>query len=217
MRLRASTFPVSYLELDEGGFESMREIHEDEHERMVEPSAFRLTSKNIYGWDYIYDAEIGAFCSPQDSQSDIADASSRLGMVHPWNAWDDDVPPREAFQPLVDSFRQLTRLAGPEVGLVETDESSPDCFSPRYPDEARIGELKLYEADLRVWKAKCRIAEFHLEYRWDVDTILQTQFRRAEFVERRAKYLSEVVGPLRKERDKAVKFFQEHYRDHMEL
>lgn len=97
------------------------------------------------------------------------------------------------------------------------DESSPDCSSPSYPDSARIGELKLYEADLRVWKAKCRIAEVYLECGWDVDAIVQTQFRRAEFVEKRAKHLSEVVEPLRKERDKAVKFFAEHYRDHMEL
>lgn len=64
MELRASTFPISYLELDEGGFESIREIYEDEHERMIEPSAFRLTGKNVYGWDYIYDTEISAFLSP---------------------------------------------------------------------------------------------------------------------------------------------------------
>lgn len=155
-------------------------------------------------------------------------------MVYPWNAWGDDgekwglddkpiyshmqpVSPREAFQPLIDNFRKLTRLAGPEIGLVEMDEDSPDCFSPRYPDEARIGELKLYEADLKVWKAQCRIAEIYLECGWNVDAIEQMHFRRAEFVEQRAKYASEVLEPLTKERDKAVKFFQEHYRDHVEL
>jgi hypothetical protein len=42
----------------------------------------------------------------------------------------------------------------------------------------------------------CGIADFYLEWRWDVNAVVQTDFRRGEFVDKRDKYISEIIDPL---------------------
>lgn len=53
--LEGSTFPMSYLHSDEGGFAISREMFSDDN--IMPPSALRLTWQDVNGWDYIYDTE----------------------------------------------------------------------------------------------------------------------------------------------------------------
>ena len=53
-----STFPLSYLDLDEEQFGDQREIFADP-DNLLSPSAFRLTWQNVEGLEYIYDTENG--------------------------------------------------------------------------------------------------------------------------------------------------------------
>ena len=50
-----STFPMSYLHSDKGGFAISREMFSNDN--IMPPSAFRLTWQDVNGWDYIYDTE----------------------------------------------------------------------------------------------------------------------------------------------------------------
>lgn len=122
----------------------------------------------------------------------------RTGLVCIWNNINDPfpdylhlrpVPPREAFQPLIDSFRSLRRVAAPETTFVETDQNSG-------PTQPESGTSAQHEAEFNLWKAMCGLADLYLECGWDVNAVAQTDFRRVEFVEKRTKYLSEIIGPL---------------------
>jgi hypothetical protein len=107
------------------------------------------------------------------------------------------VSPREAFQPLIDSFRGLRRVAAaPEGTPVGTDEDSG-------PQESQFQSAAQYEAERKVWKAVCAIADLYVECGWDVNAIVQTDFRSGEFIEKRAIYVSQVIRPLEEEASKA--------------
>lgn len=75
----------------------------------------------------------------------------------------------------------------------------------------KIGSLELYEADHKLWEALCKLADIYLECGWDVDAVVQTGFRRAEFIEKRTKYFDEVVKPLDEEESKASHFYRLNY------
>jgi hypothetical protein len=124
--------------------------------------------------------------------------------MYVWNPINDDsgypsnyfhlpsVSPRQALQPLIDSFRGLSRVAAPERTFVRTD--------PAYgPEEWQFQTGAQYEAGNKVWKAMCGIADIYIECGWDANAVTQTRFRSSEFVGKRAKYLSEVVEPLEEE------------------
>jgi hypothetical protein len=101
------------------------------------------------------------------------------------------VSPRQAFQPLIDSFRGLRRVAAaPEATSVGTDEDSG-------PQASQFQNAGHYEAGRRVWKAVCSIADLYVECGWDVNAEVQMDFRSGEFIEKRAKYVGEVVQPLK--------------------
>jgi hypothetical protein len=103
------------------------------------------------------------------------------------------VPPREAFQPLIDSFRGLRRVAAaPEDTPVRTDDESG-------PQESSFQSAAHYEAERKVWKAVCAIADLYVECGWDVNADVQMDFRSGEFIEKRAKYVGEVIEPLKAE------------------
>lgn len=58
--LMPSTYPLSYLgeDLDEGGFESRRELLSDQ---VMPPTALKLTQSDVYGVEWIYDVATGVF------------------------------------------------------------------------------------------------------------------------------------------------------------
>jgi uncharacterized protein YukE len=99
------------------------------------------------------------------------------------------ITPRQAFQPMIDSFRGLRRLAVPEHGHVNTEQDAS-------PQRWQTGSDAHFQADFRIWEAMCRLADVYVECGWDVSAVVQTTFRSAEFIEKRAKYVSEVVEPL---------------------
>jgi hypothetical protein len=102
------------------------------------------------------------------------------------------VSPRQALQPLINSFRGLHRVAAPERTFVRTD--------PAYaPEQWQFQTSAQYEAGKQVWKAMCGIADIYIECGWNANAVTQTSFRSSEFVDKRAKYLSEVVEPLEEE------------------
>jgi len=65
IEMLGSTYPLNYLGLNEGGFELARDLPNDVcgdgDEKVILPSAFRLTWQHAYGWEYIYDVEKRAF------------------------------------------------------------------------------------------------------------------------------------------------------------
>lgn len=124
--------------------------------------------------------------------------------MYVWNPINDDsgypsnyfhlppVSPRQAFQPLIDSFRGLRRVATPDRTFIRTDYSSG-------PEQWQFQTRAQYEAENKVWKAMCGIADLYIECRWDTSAVTQTSFRSSEFVDKRTKYFSEVVEPLEEE------------------
>jgi hypothetical protein len=107
------------------------------------------------------------------------------------------VSPRQAFQPLIDSFRGLRRVAAaPEATPVGTNEDSG-------PQESQFQSAAHYESACKVWEAVCAITNLYVECGWDVNAVVQTNFRSSEFIEKRAMYVSQVVEPLEEEACKA--------------
>lgn len=118
--------------------------------------------------------------------------------MHSWNynEYDDyrEVPPlapREAFQPLIDNFRDLNWLVrGDWYGLVT---GWPwDDFPKDWPEDDRPS----YEADYAVWKAVRGLKDICIDCGWNVDTLEQNNFRRDEFLEKRKQHLEDIVAPL---------------------
>ena len=101
----------------------------------------------------------------------------------------DPVSPRQAFQPLIDSFRGLRRLALPERQFVWNDPA-------RDPTRQPHGTVALYEAETKLWRAMCGLADLYLETGWDVNAVAQTNFRTSDFIHKRTRYMQEVIGPL---------------------
>ena len=109
------------------------------------------------------------------------------------------VSPRQAIQPLLDKFRGLLQLVAPEHGHVNTDQGTS-------PQRWQFETEKNFQAERRVWKAMCGLADMYLECGWDVNAVAQTAFRSKEFTEERSKYMREVVEPLKGEAYKEGQF-----------
>ncbi|RMY13227.1 hypothetical protein D0867_07526 [Hortaea werneckii] len=110
------------------------------------------------------------------------------------NGWEyiyntEKISPRQAFQPLIDSFRGLRRLALPERQFVWNDPA-------RAPRRHPHGTAALYEAETELWRAMCGLADLYLETGWDVNAVAQTNFRTSDFIHRRTRYMQEVISPL---------------------
>ncbi|OTA35295.1 hypothetical protein BTJ68_04258 [Hortaea werneckii EXF-2000] len=175
------TFSLSYLHLEEDNqFEDLREIAYDQ-ENIMPPSDVRLTWQLVNGWEYIYNTE--------------------KRLVYVWNPINDDhndylrlepVSPRNAFQPLIENFRGLRHLALPERQFVRNDPARTPRMQPH-------GIAALHEAETKLWRATCGLADLYLETGWDVNSVAQTNFRTSDFIRKRAKYTQEVLGPLEDE------------------
>jgi hypothetical protein len=145
-----------------------------------------------------------------------ANVPPRTGLVYVWNNINDPFPdyfhlrpvsPREAFQPLIDSFRSLRRVAAPERTFVETDQDSG-------PRQRESGTPAQHEAKNNLWKAMCELADLYLECGWDANAVAQPDFRRVEFVEKRTKYISEIIEPLEEDEYEAGQHARKHH-DHL--
>lgn len=213
MELQPSTYPVSYLgiEMDEGYFSSKREMLDDE--LLMPESAVQLTwEEGGDGVVYIYDTGTSMFLPKGVDCNDgrLGTLTTiAIGLVTPWKHWGDPsdssdyfhvpaVTPREAFQPLINKYRTLEYLGTPPFMELNNDlfpeygRTPPEDFS----DE---GARAQYRADYDVWEAKRKLKDLYVECGWDVGAVEQAQFRREEFVERRERYLKEVVEPLEEE------------------
>jgi hypothetical protein len=118
--------------------------------------------------------------------------------VYVWDKNDHDVyfeapplSPRQAFQPLIDSFRSLNWLVTETSGSLHTDWPWTE-FPQDWPESHR----KEYETDHDVWKAVRGLADIYIDCGWDVNAVDQSAFRREEFIERRLQYVETVVAPL---------------------
>lgn len=75
------------------------------------------------------------------------------------------------------------------------EDSSPKRWQSRTETE--------YQASYNLWKATTGLAGLYLECGWDANAVAQTSFRSSEFVDKRTKYVTEVLEPLDQELDKA--------------
>lgn len=195
IEIEGSTFPLSFLHSDEYDFSYRREMFSDDN--LMPPSAFRLTWQDVNGWEYIYDTEKRQyFLFPGACCSDTTDAVL-TGLVYIWNNINDPeptyfhlhpVPPREAFQLLIDKFRTLHRVGAQDCGFTDQDTG---------PEPWQFSTTKEYEARHKVWKAMCGVADLYLECGWDVHAVAQRRFRRGEFIDERTRYLAEILEPLK--------------------
>lgn len=130
-------------------------------------------------------------------------------LVTPWKHWGDPsdssdyfhvpaVTPREAFQPLIDKYRTLEYLGTPPFMELNND-LFPEYGRTPPQDCADEGTRAQYRADYDVWEAKRKLKDLYVEFGWDVDAVEQREFRKEEFVERRERYLKDVVEPLEEE------------------
>ena len=113
------------------------------------------------------------------------------------------ISPRQAIQPLIEKFRGLRQLVVPEYGQVNTSQDAN-------PQRWQFGTEAHFRAETKVWEAMCGLADIYLECRWDVSTVEQTAFRSIEFTEKRSKYVSEVVEPLKEEASRERQFNNQH-------
>lgn len=126
--------------------------------------------------------------------------------MYVWNPINDDgddflhlqpLPPRQAFQSLLDDFRGLRRVALPRDRFVSTNE---DTSQKRWQSKTETE----YQARYSLWTATTELAGLYLEYGWDVNAVAQTNFRSSEFVDKRTRYVTEVLEPLDQELEKAM-------------
>lgn len=118
--------------------------------------------------------------------------------MYVWDKNDHDVyfeapplSPRQAFQPLIDSFRNLNWLVTETSGSLHTDWPWT-----KFPQDWPESHRKEYETDHDVWKAVRGLADIYIGCGWDVSALDQSAFRREEFIERRMQYVETVVAPL---------------------
>jgi hypothetical protein len=113
------------------------------------------------------------------------------------------VSPRQAFQPLLDKFCGLRRLVAPEHGQVDTEQNAS-------PQRWQFGTEAHFRAEVKVWDAMCGLASMYLDCGWDVNVVVQTEFRSSKFEEKRSEYISEVVEPLKEVAYREEQFNSQH-------
>jgi len=138
--------------------------------------------------------------NPMDDEFEYPEDNKKPNYLHL-----EPVPPREVFQPLIDDFRQLRKLT-PSAGQTPISTDISSLWRPENFDKK--GSLALYEADRKLRRALCKLGGFYIEFGWDVDAVVQTAFRREEFIDRRTKYWDEVVEPLEEGSRKASDFYR---------
>lgn len=103
---------------------------------------------------------------------------------------------------MIDHYRRLDYLATPAG---ELDFSSPlfaDAPLDPVTGEAQpptdwdADDATRWRAQYALWRATRGIKDIYLECGWDIESREQSDFRRDEFLRKRAEYWADVVEPL---------------------
>lgn len=126
-------------------------------------------------------------------------AKAPLGVVYPRTPQDepeemafDDLPaktPREAFQSLIDKFRELRYISHPSNSREGEYQLVVDGWDVVVPDNAPERVRKLTEELYSQWQHSRGLRDIYLQCGWRPEQIEQSAFRRDEFIERRRRYL----------------------------
>jgi hypothetical protein len=205
---------LDYTEMDEEAFTAERMMldYHDNPKYIMPASAIQITHGEMqsqYGFWRIYDTEKSESL-PFSVTCPSIHANTRVEVVHVWNyfrsgmKYDNyfEVPPvtpREAFQPMIDNFRSLKWLAtGDKYGFLPKWPYIELPLSGKHHERAR----KKYKADYDIWRGMRGLQDVYLDCGWNVDAVEQSTFRRKEFIEKKKRYMEDVVAPLRKAKDR---------------
>lgn len=199
--LLPSTHPLSYLgaDMDRIGFEGLREMLYDQ---LLPPTTIKLTGSSVYGVEWLYDVRtrlLAPYESFENGLPEDADSNDYTRVVTP-------LPPRQVIGELIEHYRRLDYLFTPRWGRGEVDFSS-SLFSEAELDPVtgeaqppegwtQPGEAEKFRAMYAVWRATRGIKDIYLECHWDTEAREQPDFRRDEFLRKRAVYWANVVEPL---------------------
>lgn len=208
IELLPSTFTTTYLgpDLDEGDFDSQREMLHDE---AMPTTALRLTwSETGHGIVFIYDTKTSNNNNLK-LYIDIHLLANTLatGLITPWKPIEtpDEVddyfhvpakPPHEVLGPIIGSYRSLHYLGTP-VGIDHNHALFSESGGQPPNDWSEV-DRRRWKGQYDVWAAVRELKNIYTECGWDVDASEQTHFRRDEFLEKRSAYWEEIVEPLRR-------------------
>lgn len=102
--------------------------------------------------------------------------------------------PREVLGRLAEDYRRLKSIGTPNGVYFDHEFFSESGGQP--PEDYSDVEKRRWKASYDIWAAVHCIKDLYLEFGWDVEATEQTEFRRDEFLERRAMYWEELVIPL---------------------
>jgi hypothetical protein len=205
---------LDYTEMDEDAFMAERIMLDyDNNPKYVMPaSAIQIThgeTRSQYGVWRIYDTEKSESLHFSVTFPSTH-ADTRVEAVHVWDYFRSgmkyhnyfEVPPvtpREAFQPIIDNYRSLKWLAtGERSSFLPKWPYIEWPSSGKHPERAH----KIYQADHDIWKAMRGLKDVYLDCGWNVHAVEQSSFRRDEFIEKKKRYMEDVVAPLRKAKDR---------------
>jgi hypothetical protein len=205
---------LDYTEMDEDSFMAERIMldYNDNPKYIMPASAVLIThgeTRSQYGIWRIYDTEKSEPL-PFSATCSFTRADTRVEVVYVWDYFRSGmkydnyfeippVTPREAFQPMIDNFRSLKWLAtGDRSGFLPKWPYIEWPSSGKHPERAH----EKYQADYDLWKAMRGLKDVYLDCGWDVDAVEQSSFRRDELIERKKRYIEDVIGPLRKAEDR---------------
>lgn len=134
----------------------------------------------------------------------VDDEEERGVSLNCFRAYIPSMTPREALQPLLNKFRSLDYInrppwAGTDHELIYEEWASPP------PVRTDIRDDHAFENQVRArdeFLAKRQLKDLYLECGWDVNAILQPEFRRDEFLEKRRRHLDTIHVHLLEESER---------------
>lgn len=112
--------------------------------------------------------------------------------------------PREALQPLLNKFRSLDYINRPPWAGTDHESVYEEWAFPP-PVRTDIRDDHAFENQVRArdkFLAKRQLKDLYLECGWDVNAILQPEFRRDEFLEKRRRHLDTIYVHLLEESER---------------
>ena len=105
------------------------------------------------------------------------------------------ISPREALGPIIENWRNLGYIGMPNLVYWEHDQYY-DCSDGHFPPHYSELEIRRARAGWNVRTAVDGVKDLYIDCGWDVDSLEQAEFRRDEFLKRRAQYWKQKVEPL---------------------
>ena len=130
----------------------------------------------------------------------------QIELINPWTPNADgpepnhytNVPaisPRKALGPIIDNWRKLNYIGMPDQVFWEHDQYF-DCSDGQFPAHYSERDVRWARANWDVRIAVDGVKDLYIDCGWDVYSLEQTNFRRDEFLKRRAQYWKQTVEPL---------------------